>query len=86
MAKKGEKKFGSNENGCIFAPALTEKRGLLKSEVEGSGRERFETDETRDSVCRSSSREAVGERHERVKGNKKAILTMKSLILAQDER
>ena len=45
----------------------------------------FETIETRDSVCRNSRR-GGGEDTKMSQKGKKAILTMKSLILAQDER
>ena len=68
-------------------PLSTKKRGVEKEPRERRRRERFETDGKRDSVCRT--RTGCASRHENESKEKKSIqeiLTMKSLILAQDER
>ena len=75
------------ENGRIFATAFDKKRGVEKSPRKKESGERFETDGKRDSVCRT--RTGCASRHENESKEKKSIqeiLTMKSLILAQDER
>ena len=47
--KKSENKFARKKKGCIFAPAFDKRTGVREGR-----REEFETDETRDSVCRTS--------------------------------
>ena len=83
--KKTKKNFGRKENGCIFALAFAGKEGVLRSLGERRRRKDIEKVETRDSVCQTLYIKVKGG-HERVKGKKREILTMKSLILAQDER
>ena len=78
---RSKKKFASLENGCIFALAFDGKTERLKS---GRERQYIETFETRDSVCRKP---CCGEAEDTNESKvKRKILTMKSLILAQDER
>ena len=84
--KKMKKYFGGLENGCIFASAFEEKR-LVEKVVEKRRREKFETDEKIEIACVGShTYRGMGRTRRRVKKGKRTILTMKSLILAQDER
>ena len=72
------------KNGCIFALAFAQKTECWEKGTRE--RQYIDKDETRDSVCLWGRREAMVRGHEESKVKYKAILTMKSLILAQDER
>ncbi len=82
-----KKNFGGFKKACIFASAFAPKRVVLKTITKNCERKRenIEKYETRDSVCPPSVRGAQGGwmRESRLQ---REILTMKSLILAQDER
>ena len=62
------------ENSCTFAPAF------------GTRAEKFETDEKTEIACVRHPVETGCGHEDESKGKKRTILTMKSLILAQDER
>ena len=76
-----KKSFGSLKKGRIFAPAFEDGARPCR------GREDIEILRSRDSVCRKSGADPGGDTEEsKVTRKIQAILTMKSLILAQDER
>ena len=81
--RKTKKNFGSLKKGCIFAPAFDKERH--SNERRWRKRENIEFLRSRDSVCQAS-RPAGSKAQTSQRLQKQAILTMKSLILAQDER
>ena len=84
--EKMKKEFGGLENVRIFAPAFERGRRPRGASWRAGKRESFERNGTREIACveRPPARPA-GRTRDESRGYE-AILTMKSLILAQDER
>ena len=82
--KNMKKNFGGLENGCIFAPAFDRGAHLWEGRPrEAKGHWKNAEDEI---ACVGGQSETLAETRDESKVEKQAILTMKSLILAQDER